>query len=243
MSIFRDFAENVRAAATPGDIWEAVIDVLPAIGFDMFSYYHFPIFDVDGRRGASIAVVEHGYPEGFVEQYVARGWHRVDPLARIARGAAGPLLWSEALRTIELTTAERDYVGACARAGIGDGVAIPMFGPGGRNSYGTLGFLRGNERPVDVQERSVLQLAAQAAHLRYCELWSDDQRPRASLTAREREILEWVARGKSNSVISDIVGVSAHTVDTHMRRIYAKLDVSDRVSAAIRGIGGGLIAA
>ena len=54
-------------------------------------------------------------------------------------------------------------------------------------------------------------------------------------------MLGWVAGGKSNTVIADILGISAHTVDAHLRRICLKLGVSDRISAAVRGIGIGLI--
>ena len=64
--------------------------------------------------------------------------------------------------------------------------------------------------------------------------------PRPLLSAREKEVIHWVARGKSNSVIGDILGCSAHTVDTHLRRIFAKLDVSDRISAAVRAVALGL---
>jgi DNA-binding NarL/FixJ family response regulator len=35
--------------------------------------------------------------------------------------------------------------------------------------------------------------------------------------------------------------VSPYTIDAHVRRIYTKLDVNDRTSAVIRGIGSGLI--
>jgi LuxR family transcriptional regulator/LuxR family quorum-sensing system transcriptional regulator CciR len=50
-----------------------------------------------------------------------------------------------------------------------------------------------------------------------------------------------MARGKSNSVIADIIGVSSNTVDTHVRRIFVKLQVRDRVSAAVIATGQGLI--
>jgi DNA-binding CsgD family transcriptional regulator len=50
-----------------------------------------------------------------------------------------------------------------------------------------------------------------------------------------------VARGKTNGSIGDILGISAHTVDAHLRRIYLKLGVADRISAALKGLGFGLI--
>ena len=61
------------------------------------------------------------------------------------------------------------------------------------------------------------------------------------LTPRQREILAWVARGKSNSVIGEILGISGHTVDTHMRRIFEKLETTDRIVASIRAIQLGLV--
>ena len=54
-------------------------------------------------------------------------------------------------------------------------------------------------------------------------------------------MLTWVARGKTNASIGDILGISAHTVDAHLRRIYLKLGVADRISAALAGLGFGLI--
>jgi DNA-binding NarL/FixJ family response regulator len=63
---------------------------------------------------------------------------------------------------------------------------------------------------------------------------SDSQLLRESLglTAREAEVLAWIARGKSNRNISEILGISARTVDKHLEQIYAKLGVENRASAA-----------
>ncbi len=61
------------------------------------------------------------------------------------------------------------------------------------------------------------------------------------LSRRENEVLGWVAKGKSNATIGEILGISGHTVDAHLRRIFLKLDVGDRISATVRGLGVGLI--
>ena len=52
------------------------------------------------------------------------------------------------------------------------------------------------------------------------------------LTLREREVLDWLARGKSNSEIGDILGISAATVGKHLEHIYPKLGVENRTAAA-----------
>lgn len=54
------------------------------------------------------------------------------------------------------------------------------------------------------------------------------------LTQRESEVLLWIARGKSNRDIGDILGLSPRTVNKHLEQVYAKLGVENRASAAIK---------
>ncbi|AQS60978.1 Sensor histidine kinase RcsC [Rhizobium rhizogenes] len=65
---------------------------------------------------------------------------------------------------------------------------------------------------------------------------SDDHllREHFSLTARESEVLLWIAKGKSNRDIGDILGLSARTVNKHLEQIYVKLGVENRASAAVK---------
>lgn len=56
------------------------------------------------------------------------------------------------------------------------------------------------------------------------------------LTAREAEVLYWVAKGKINRDIGDILGASPATVKKHLERIYAKLGVETRTAAAAMAI-------
>jgi DNA-binding NarL/FixJ family response regulator len=52
------------------------------------------------------------------------------------------------------------------------------------------------------------------------------------LTRREAEILAMIARGRSNSDIASDLYLSAHTVKSHINRIYAKTGSPDRAAAA-----------
>jgi DNA-binding NarL/FixJ family response regulator len=52
------------------------------------------------------------------------------------------------------------------------------------------------------------------------------------LTLRESEVLYWVAKGKTNRDIGDILGSSPATVKKHLERIYEKLGVETRTAAA-----------
>lgn len=54
------------------------------------------------------------------------------------------------------------------------------------------------------------------------------------LTARESEVLAWIAKGKANRDIGEILGLSARTVNKHLEQIYVKLGVENRASAAVK---------
>jgi DNA-binding CsgD family transcriptional regulator len=56
----------------------------------------------------------------------------------------------------------------------------------------------------------------------------------AALTGREREVLEWVAAGKTNRDIAEILGARPRTIEKHLERIYEKLGVESRTAAAMR---------
>ncbi|MFC5353803.1 response regulator transcription factor [Azospirillum himalayense] len=57
-----------------------------------------------------------------------------------------------------------------------------------------------------------------------------------SLTPREAEVLMWVANGKPNRDIAEILGLSPRTVDKHLEQIYAKLGVENRAAAAAMAV-------
>jgi len=59
-------------------------------------------------------------------------------------------------------------------------------------------------------------------------------RAAAPLTPREREVLDWVAAGKTNRDIAAILGASSRTVEKHLERIYEKLGVETRTAAVVR---------
>ena len=61
------------------------------------------------------------------------------------------------------------------------------------------------------------------------------------LTGREREVLGLLVKGFTFAEIGDLLGISAHTVTTHVKHIYGKLEVRSRAEAVYEAMQLGLV--
>ena len=63
----------------------------------------------------------------------------------------------------------------------------------------------------------------------------------ARLTVREKDVLSWVARGKTSAEIAIILGLSERTINFHCDKAMKRLDVINRTQAVATAIAAGLI--
>ena len=61
------------------------------------------------------------------------------------------------------------------------------------------------------------------------------------LTAREADVLRLLARGRTYAQAAAELGMSAHTVSTHVKNAYRKLDVHSAAAAVMQAVRLGLI--
>ena len=61
------------------------------------------------------------------------------------------------------------------------------------------------------------------------------------LTTREEEVLTYISKGLNSAEVGEILKLSSHTITTHVRSIYAKLDISSRAEATVEAMRRGLI--
>lgn len=219
-------------------LWHLTRDTLLNMGVLKVSYHHLPPLGAadEGR----IRIVTHGFSEDWVGRYIGKKLYLRDPIPAHAATVEEPFFWHDIARLRNLTETEYAFLELLDDADLGIGLAFPVFGPSGRNGYFGLGFGEDPTGPGAGRQR-LLQAICQTAHLRYCRLLRDQRPTPHPLSEREQELLGWVARGKSNSVIAEIMAISPHTVDAYLRRIFLKLGTTDRISAAIQGLATGLI--
>lgn len=87
----------------------------------------------------------------------------------------------------------------------------------------------------------LLAVHAQDAALRLIGAQSVLQGEDPKLTAREKEILRWTMEGKTAWSVAQIIGVSEHTVNFHLRNAQKKLDSSSKHQAVLRALALGVL--
>ena len=173
-----------------------------------------------------------GFPESARESYVKEKQFRHDPLFKIATRTGQAFWWSDIEKMTELTPEQALFMKDFYASGFGEGFSMPTYGPGGLNGYFGLG--KGvDERFGPDNVPQYFQLYCQTVHLRYCKLVRKRRRT-VNLSIKEREVMTHVVHGLSTNQIADVLGVSPNTINTHLKRVYVKMGVQDRVSATLR---------
>ena len=178
-------------------------------------------YDGEPRAPVTSAVIEaHAR---FADQYPYRPW---------SPEATRALRWSDLLSRREWHALDL-YWEVCRALDGEYTLDLWLATPGGvAGGFGFDSFER------DFSERDKLVLDTLRPHL--VQLWRNaaarrrESRSLAVLTRREREILLWVARGKSNREVAAVLYLAPGTIRKHLDNVYAKLGVSNRAGAVGR---------
>lgn len=176
------------------------------------------------------------YPDAWKAHYVEQGFQALDPTLATASRSIAPVDWKRLRKDDNFQAVFRD----ARDFGISDqGLTIPVRGP-----FGDTGFLSvtrdcGEREWELLVRRSVGELQAMAVHMHDAVMQSDAlsralRHP--SLSKREREILQWIAMGKSQQDVADILSLATRTVEVHLRSAREKLFALTTAQAVARAV-------
>lgn len=231
-------ADLLSRAEEPNALLQAASPFFARFGATALSYVYRP------PLGLSPVVIEpvifaFGYPDAWARRYVGENLASCDPAVRIAALTGGPVWWPDIRADPRLDAAERCYLDRARGVGLSQGLTVPVFGPDGH-----VGFLAmpipAEARPSEEIDIHFLESGLRVLHRRFIELLAGGIDV-PTLSPRERDVLQWIARGKSNAIIAEILGVSPNTVDTYVRRVFLKLNATDRTTATLRAVAFGLV--
>jgi LuxR family transcriptional regulator, quorum-sensing system regulator BjaR1 len=181
-------------------------------------------------EGANPVILTESTPAGFRECYIEDRFYLVDHICAHARAVCEPFRYSEAPYARTRAPDHERFMQALDTFGMGKGLVVPIGRPA--NMPACVWLAGENPRSDDDAKRAIQLIALFAASMGHLLSRPPDAGTATTkLTAREREVLAWVAQGKSAWAIGEILNISKRTVDEHVQTAIRKLDALNRTHA------------
>lgn len=191
--------------------------------------------------GADPLILSESTPDGFRGSYIEERFYLVDLVDHIcahARAAHEPFRYSEAPYDRTQARNHQRFVNALATFGMGRGLVVPIARPA---NLPACVWLAGENPDLDEDAKQAIQLIALFAASKAHSLSRQPQVAalKSKLTRREREVLQWIAAGKTSWEIGSILGVSERAINNVIADAMIKLDAVTRAQAVVNAIRSG----
>ncbi|MBN9049950.1 MAG: autoinducer binding domain-containing protein [Rhizobiales bacterium] len=175
-------------------------------------------------------------PMDYIANYKEKHHLAIDPVVTELKRTAVPYSWQDVREKRPLNRPEKRIIDEGRDFGMRDGLIVPIVSLTGEQAV----FSPCGENPdLSQRARSALELVGIYSHQVLKRALLKERRDQAvhtPLTAREREVLQWVAIGKSDDEIGDLLNISALTVKSHVEASKRKLDAFRRTYAVVQAI-------
>lgn len=232
------FVKDVNAVGSQAELKSVLAEITTELGFTHFALSH----HVDLRSSSEPAIRIHNYPDEWERYYDRQHLGRTDPVHRACQMTALGFAWSQLPRMIPLTRRDYRVLEAAAKQGLGAGFTVPAHVPGEVN--GSCSFATARGRPLQAESLATAQLVgafAFEAARRLLKREHQKLNDPARFSDRERDCLIWVARGKSDSEIATILGISPETVHQYVKHARANYDAVSRSQLVAHALFSGTI--
>lgn len=181
-------------------------------------------------------IVVSTYPASWLTEYSAKDYSKVDPTLIKVFGGAGAYVFDH-------ENPKEDEPAALARDALAAGIGRYTIGiptQVGKSISSATTFGTDIDVTGDTDEVSATLVACrEQAHiltLAVVDRFHRSEAPKPNLSGREREVLYWGSRGKSDAEAGTIMGLSRWTVVAHVQSAKAKLGVKNKAAAVARAL-------
>jgi len=236
-----DHLNEVIDANEMEDVWSIHAAKMDSYGFDriVYGYTRFRTGTTLGDLQDALILTNHD--AAYVEHFVGDGAYYQGPMVAWASENVGACSWRymhELAMSGKLKQDELEVVALNQRLGVTAGYTV-SFHDVSLRAKGAIGLTaRRGMTQDDVDEvwakhGDEIELANKVMHLKVAQLphTTGQRRP---LTARQREVLEWVADGKTIQDTATIMGLNPATIEKHLRLARDTLDVDTTAQAILK---------
>lgn len=227
-----DFAEKIESLTDYDAICAAISEELAWFGFTCVTSFIMPGPGEPFKKGVHL----NTRPQDYIDQYEEKNYVLRDPVVTELRETVRPFSWSDVLERRDLSRADKRIVEEAKEFDVNDGLIVPIvtlsgstsvFSPCGRNPDLSPGARRAIE---------LISLCSHQALKRVLLEGMRSSEAHTPLTPREKEVMRWIAAGKSDQEIAGILNIAPGTVNLHVERAKRKLDAFRRTFAVVKAI-------
>lgn len=228
---FRSLIESANKAARLDDLLEPFSRILACFEFEILQYFVIQqdyasfSFDRGVRAGLAMKAIAEFYKDDRPFDF--------DPTLKKLIRRMKPFHWHQITEDPNISELQLNICATYKREGFEDGVCFPVStGPGDLAVICT--SAKGRKFAISQTDLDLIHIACGTFHRRYNELANVAAFSTVELSDRESEVTALVLKGRSNKEIAQRLGISAHTVDAHLRRVFEKLGARNRLEAAVK---------
>ncbi len=184
-------------------------------------------------------LINISYPDEWIDLYIRRKYHQVDP---IFKEGLTCFRLQDLADVYKINSPPKEFLSITEDFGLKGGY-ISGFG-NHRMTEGSLISISGESVEHHSRTKIILELVVPHLHqaiTRILDQHNNNNKQTAILSPREKEVLNWLKKGKSSWDISVILGISERTVNFHINNIMQKLDAMNRTHSVAVAIEQGLI--
>jgi LuxR family quorum sensing-dependent transcriptional regulator len=234
-----DFIRDLDRARNLEDVSAQVLRHVAPFGAEYVLASAFPRVGSRGRQQLGYVLLNR-WPAEWLHRYTSRGYVFRDPAVARAQSAVTPFFWSELDPFLGDDPVGKRVMDEAGEFNLKKGFTAALVTLDGQ----AVGFsLAGRDLEIRPETSGMLSLIASYAIARAIALKQENQSDEfILLSAREREALQWAAEGKNDWEIGEVMNISEHGADKHMRSVRSKLGAINRTQAVAEAIRRGLIA-
>ena len=224
-----EYIEDIQEMCDPAKIADALSERLARLGVGYFVIANLARSTAEFKRGIIAARMHAGWTKRFYEQGDAED----NPVLSGVALNPEPVFWSELAAkpgvSRRLTRMHRD----ARDFGLNEGLCVPIFSPGRLAASAVFFGFAIDKTPAT---RVAIHAMALYTHHRLVRLADSRKDKKLALTGREADCLAWVAQGKTDWEIGEILQIRENTVHWYVENAKRKLGVATRIQAVVAAI-------
>jgi LuxR family quorum-sensing system transcriptional regulator CciR len=234
-NVIQEFVSSCAEVDDMAGLRSAIEPACRELGFRFYAIVHHIRFGRPSKDNIRLS----NYPLEWLAK-LRQDEHFHEPVLKAAERTSSGFLWSSLHEHIPVGERDLHYMNRAARYGLAEGFTVPNHVPG--ETFGSCHFAVSRRSDLPIENLPAAQALGCFAFEAARQILQSKPQPSqeyvvpAPLTDRQRDCVLFAARGKSDSVIADLLNIRPRTVNEHIEAAKRRYSVATRTQLIVRAL-------